>query len=345
MEPPGRWPGRWAPRAPEGPRGRLRRRGRPDRRGVRHPGEHLPRVADDGDGGRPQGQPRPRAPQPAFATWQRRAHSALRSLRCSTCSIMGPPGERGATDTVAAMTLVWLPDDDWSEHLSVPPGLTIEVWRSGLPLPASVGDVAFYVPEYMGPAPTLEVMQAHAGPQGCPDADRRGRRRARPTCRDGVTLCNAAGVHDASTAELAVGLAIASPARVSRIRAGTGRRRVAARPARRARGSTGRAPGRRLGGIGHRRAACPVRGRPAAWSPGPRATGSTASTSWPHSCRQRTSSSWLFRMVPIRTTLVDARVPRGTARWRSGRQRRAGPGRRHRRSARRAHQRTPACRP
>ena len=72
--------------------------------------------------------------------------------------MMKPPRARGAPDTVTFMTLVWLPEDDWAENLLVPAGLDVEVWRSGQQLPASVGEVAYYVPEYMGPASTLDVM-------------------------------------------------------------------------------------------------------------------------------------------------------------------------------------------
>jgi phosphoglycerate dehydrogenase-like enzyme len=107
------------------------------------------------------------------------------------------------------MTLVWLPEDDWAENLHVPRGLDVEVWRSGQPVPATVRDVEFYVPEYMGPGSTLEIL-----------ADMPSLRFVQTLTAGvddvlallpvGVTLCNAAGVHDASTAELAVGLAIAS---------------------------------------------------------------------------------------------------------------------------------------
>jgi phosphoglycerate dehydrogenase-like enzyme len=122
---------------------------------------------------------------------------------------MGPPGEWGAAATVAAMTLVWLPEDDWSEHLVVPPGLTVEVWRSELAIPASARDVAFYVPEYMGPVATLEVMRELSALQVVQTLTA-GVDDVHAHLPDGVTLCNAAGVHDASTAELAVGLAIAA---------------------------------------------------------------------------------------------------------------------------------------
>lgn len=122
---------------------------------------------------------------------------------------MGPARRPGAAATVAAMTLVWLPEDDWSEHLTLPPALTVEVWRSGLDVPASAPDVAFYVPEYMGPVTTLEVMRALPGLQVVQTLTA-GVDDVHAHLPDGVTLCNAAGVHDASTAELAVGLAIAA---------------------------------------------------------------------------------------------------------------------------------------
>lgn len=110
---------------------------------------------------------------------------------------------------MAGVALVWLPEDDWQDHLTAPPGLDIEVWRSGMPVPGSIVDVEFYVPEYMGPEsvidivsemPSLRVIQTLTA--GYDDV------LARLPSR--VTLCNAAGVHDASTAELAVGLTIAS---------------------------------------------------------------------------------------------------------------------------------------
>ncbi len=123
--------------------------------------------------------------------------------------MMGPPVETRTTATVATMTLVWLPDDDWAEHLTAPTGVTIEVWRSSQPVPGSVGDVAFYVPEYMGPDQALAVMGAMASLEVVQTLTA-GVDDVLPLLPAGATLCNAAGVHDASTAELAVGLAIAS---------------------------------------------------------------------------------------------------------------------------------------
>lgn len=104
---------------------------------------------------------------------------------------------------------MWLPFDDWAEHVRVPEGLQVEVWRSGLPVPGSAAGVAFYVPEYMGPPavvevvaqlPALEVVQTLTA----------GVDHVLPHLPPGVTLCNARGVHDASTAELVVGLIVAA---------------------------------------------------------------------------------------------------------------------------------------
>jgi len=83
------------------------------------------------------------------------------------------------------------------------------VWRGGEPLPGSVGDVAFYVPEYMGPDQALEVLDAMGSLQVVQTLTA-GVDDVLAHLPAGVTLCNAAGVHDASTAELAVGLVIAS---------------------------------------------------------------------------------------------------------------------------------------
>ncbi len=82
-------------------------------------------------------------------------------------------------------------------------------WDSGDADPVGLADVEVFVPPYtasaddlaiMGRMPNLRVVQTlTAGVDNVLAALPRG-----------VTLCNAAGVHDASTAELAVGLTIAS---------------------------------------------------------------------------------------------------------------------------------------
>ena len=96
----------------------------------------------------------------------------------------------------------------WS-NLSAPEGITL-LSPDNFPLDsADLSQVEMYVPSYMGGAnalsyaakmPNLKILQMlNAGYDD-----------AMAYLRPGLTLCNARGVHDASTAELAVGLAIAS---------------------------------------------------------------------------------------------------------------------------------------
>ncbi|RNM14400.1 2-hydroxyacid dehydrogenase [Nocardioides pocheonensis] len=106
--------------------------------------------------------------------------------------------------------LVWLPFSP--EHLVEPPaGLRYEVVRPepGEPLPPSAAEVEVYVPAYqMGPVdpdlfthlPRLKVVQTLTA----------GVDHIRGAVPDGVVLCNGRGIHDTSTAELALTLVLAS---------------------------------------------------------------------------------------------------------------------------------------
>jgi phosphoglycerate dehydrogenase-like enzyme len=85
----------------------------------------------------------------------------------------------------------------------------VVVWDSGDPEPFCLPDVDVFVPPYTATAddlalmarmPSLRVVQTLTA----------GVDNVLAALPDGVTLCNAAGVHDASTAELAVGLTLAS---------------------------------------------------------------------------------------------------------------------------------------
>ncbi len=95
------------------------------------------------------------------------------------------------------------------------PGLSTDAartcisWDSGDPVPEQIDEVALWVPPYESTAddralaarmPALRVIQTLTA----------GVDAYLPHLPAGVTLCNAAGVHDASTAELAVGLTLAS---------------------------------------------------------------------------------------------------------------------------------------
>lgn len=106
--------------------------------------------------------------------------------------------------------LVWLPFSP--EHLGeVPSGLRYEVVRptSGDSLPASATEVELYVPAYqMAPVdpalftrlPRLRVVQTLTA----------GVDHIRGALPEGVVLCNGRGIHDTSTAELALTLVLAS---------------------------------------------------------------------------------------------------------------------------------------
>ena len=96
----------------------------------------------------------------------------------------------------------------WSD-LSVPPGVTL-LSPENFPLDSSdLSQIDFYVPTYMTGAKGLSYVaqMTNLKTLQMPNA---GYDDALAHLRPGITLCNAAGVHDASTAELAVGLAIAS---------------------------------------------------------------------------------------------------------------------------------------
>ena len=106
--------------------------------------------------------------------------------------------------------LVWMPFD--ADDLGSPPSsLRYErfVPEEHEEVPVSVSEVEFYVPPYrfspsdyelISRMPELKVVQTVTA----------GVDHVRPFVPEGVLLCNGRGIHDASTAELAVGLALAS---------------------------------------------------------------------------------------------------------------------------------------
>jgi phosphoglycerate dehydrogenase-like enzyme len=110
-----------------------------------------------------------------------------------------------------ARPLVWLPFG--AEELDPPPSaFRYERFlpEEGDEVPPSVAEVEVYVPPYrfepstdsevIRQMPRLKVVQTVTA----------GVDHVRPYVPEGVTLCNGRGIHDASTAELAVGLTIAS---------------------------------------------------------------------------------------------------------------------------------------
>ena len=115
---------------------------------------------------------------------------------------------RGPRASVAAMVLVTLPGQEWVDAVGPVPGLELDVWDMAEPHPRAQ-EVRVVVPPYLGAGPRLPVLSTlpnldlvqllTAGYDGVPDV-----------LPPGARLANAAGVHDASTAELAVALALAS---------------------------------------------------------------------------------------------------------------------------------------
>ena len=112
----------------------------------------------------------------------------------------------------ATKRVVWLPYASIEEAErrlgGIPEGIDVDLYRAdGDGWPDSITEVEFYVLPYMkgeevldrvGDMSRLRVIQTLTA----------GVENFLPYVPEGVTLCNAAGVHDASTAELAVALAL-----------------------------------------------------------------------------------------------------------------------------------------
>jgi len=109
------------------------------------------------------------------------------------------------------VTRVWLPDapETVPALRPLPDGIEADVWTGGEPLPDSKDDVEFIVlPGGVKPAmmavittlPKLKVIQLMSA----------GAENAIPYVPAGITLANARGAHDTATAELTVGLIVAS---------------------------------------------------------------------------------------------------------------------------------------
>jgi phosphoglycerate dehydrogenase-like enzyme len=121
-----------------------------------------------------------------------------------TAVLFGPLAKLGPV-------LVYLPFD--AEKLgTIPPGIEVERFRDGDAPPASASQVEFYVPDYpltttaaamIAEFPRLRIVQTLTA----------GVDAIVPYVRDGITLCNATGVHEASTSELAVGMMIGAQRR------------------------------------------------------------------------------------------------------------------------------------
>jgi phosphoglycerate dehydrogenase-like enzyme len=96
----------------------------------------------------------------------------------------------------------------WSD-LTIPAGMTHLDTDGFVPSAAQLDEIEFYVPSYMGGLKTIEIIPkmknlkvVHYNQAGYEDI--------LPHIPQGVTLCNGSGLHDVSTSELAIGLAISA---------------------------------------------------------------------------------------------------------------------------------------
>jgi phosphoglycerate dehydrogenase-like enzyme len=114
--------------------------------------------------------------------------------------------------------LAWLPYASVEEAKrrlgEIPDGIDIDVYRAdGDSWPDSIPEVEFYVLPYLKGEETLDRVREMKRLKVIQTLTA-GVENFLPYVPDGVILCNAAGVHDASTAELAVALAVASGRRL-----------------------------------------------------------------------------------------------------------------------------------
>jgi phosphoglycerate dehydrogenase-like enzyme len=105
--------------------------------------------------------------------------------------------------------LIWVPTEPVADMLAGLDGTIVEVVApEDADLPASAGEVEFYVPPFFPAAPALVAMAAMPRLRVVQTLTA-GFDRVRPHVPPDAVLCNARGAHDASTAEWVVGAAIA----------------------------------------------------------------------------------------------------------------------------------------
>src|SRR5690242_18596653 len=100
------------------------------------------------------------------------------------------------------MTLVTLPGPEWVEAVGPISGIELAVWELDGP-PARADEVTVVVPPYLGGGARIPAL-SHTPNVDLVQLLTAGYEDVLATLPEGVRLANATGVHDASTAELAV---------------------------------------------------------------------------------------------------------------------------------------------
>jgi phosphoglycerate dehydrogenase-like enzyme len=125
-----------------------------------------------------------------------------------------PETRRPETSRPETRRIAWLPYASVAEAEQrldgIPDGIEIDLYRAeGDSWPDSIAEVEFYVLPYLKGEEVLDRVEEMKQLKVIQTLTA-GVENFLPYVPQGVTLCNAAGVHDASTAELAVALALAS---------------------------------------------------------------------------------------------------------------------------------------
>jgi len=106
--------------------------------------------------------------------------------------------------------VIWVPTEPVAQALTGLAGARVEVRvPDGGPLPASAADVEFYVPPFF-PRPAAMAAMARMPKLKVVQTLTAGFEAVRPHVPAGAVLCNARGVHDASTAEWVVAATLAA---------------------------------------------------------------------------------------------------------------------------------------
>ena len=233
------------------------------------------------------------------------------------------------------MTHAWLPFDA-AELGGLPAGMTADRYDGGAE-PHGIERVEVYVPPYMAPEHTLAVM-ARMPALRVVQTLTAGVDNVWPHLPAGALLCNARGVHDASTAELVVGLMIASLRRIPEFVRAQESGHLGVRPVRRAGGQAGAHRRLRVGRGGHRAAAGRLRGRGGAGGaqPPPGSAGGRGVRPAPRPAARRRRGRPGLPPHRRDAGARRRRLPRPDARRRAPGERRPRPRRGHRRAAGRA---------